>query len=292
MNDISEKIESTVLTEGADMVGFAPVERFDHGPEKTHPRYYLEDAKAVIVIGISYPKIIGEVWGTYKEEHKLPTPYMQFGFAILNRKLEEIALKVSKYLEIQGYGGIPMPPSYTLSRYRYWESLDTTGKYLGDISFKHAAVAAGLGAFGWSNLFLTKKYGARQRLILIITNAPCSNPKKLLDPQEVCKPDKCGYLCVDVCPIDALSKDKSREFKMDGRIFTYAKLDHNLCRWCLNGLYKGSGSRSHFDPPEKITQAAIRKAQGNRHPADLGLYDMNLIDFCGKCMHQCPSPWF
>ena len=282
--DISKIIESLALKEGADMIGFAPIHRFDSCPEKTHPKYYMKDARVVIVMGIGYPKSIGKVWGTFEEEHKLPTPYMEFGFAILNLQLSGIALKISKFLETLNYEGIPLPPSYSLSAYRYL--------YKGDFSIKHAAFAAGLGAFGWNNLFLTSRFGARQRLVAVISNAPIEKEVELLNPEDFCKPELCKYACVRLCPTNALSKDKSQEFIMDRKSFYYAKLDHNLCRWALNGLVKGSGSRSHFNPPEKISQGELEKARGKRNFSDNILFEMYFIDFCAKCMHQCPSPDF
>ena len=69
-------------------------------------------------------------------------------------------------------------------------------------------------------------------------------------------------------------------------------LDHMRCRWCLDGFTEGSGSRTHFEPPEIITQAELKSAAAKRKLADEGLYAMGFIDFCGKCMHQCPSPEF
>ena len=65
---------------GADLVGFAPVERFDTGPEKTRPDYYLPRAKSVVPLAIAYPRSIGQAWGTYAEKGALPGPYMWFGF--------------------------------------------------------------------------------------------------------------------------------------------------------------------------------------------------------------------
>lgn len=291
MDTFSEDIRSIAGDLGADLVGFAPASRFDSGPDKTHPNTYMPRARAVVVIGLSYPRAIGEVWGTYQEPGRLPTPYMLFGFARLNWELSGIALKLSKVLESRGYASLPIPPSYALSRYRYWEELDETGRYLGDVSIKHAALAAGLGMFGWSNIFLTPQYGARQRLVAIITEAPLETPD-ILASQTLCQPDRCGYRCVEVCPIGAISKDEAQTFAMEGHEFQYAALDHNLCRWCLDGFAEGSGSRTHFEPPESITQADLAWAAANRHVADRGLYAMSFIDFCGKCMHQCPSPDF
>ena len=291
MEPFSQEIRSIALSSGADIVGFAPVSRFDTGPAKTHPNTYMPQARSVVVIGISYPRAIGDVWGTYREPGRLPTPYMLFGFAELNWELSRVGLKVAKVLESRGYRSLPIPPSYALSRYRYWEEMEETGCYLGDLSIKHAALAAGLGTFGWSNIFLTPQYGARQRLIAIITEAPLE-AADIVESQTLCQPDRCGYLCVQACPIGAISKDVAQEFSMAGRTFRYAALDHNLCRWCLDGFTQGSGSRTHFDPPETITQADLIRADTNRHIADRGLYAMGFIDFCGKCMHQCPSPDF
>ena len=291
MKSISEKIRSLAESAGADMVGFAPVERFAGGPERTRPTYYLPAARSVISIGIGYPRSIGEAWGTYAEEGALPGPYMWFGFAYLNWELSRVALRVAKYLEGLGYKSLPIPPSHTLVQYRYYEKFDEWNRYLGDFSHKHAALAAGIGAFGWSNLILTPAYGARQRLISVITEAALE-PGNLMDSRELCKPDLCGYACVETCPIGALSKDRHQEFVMEGRTYRYGALDHLRCRWCLDGFTEGSGSRTHFEPPEKLVQADFARAAAKREIPDKGLYLMAFIDFCGKCMHQCPSPTF
>jgi epoxyqueuosine reductase QueG len=291
MGSLSKDIRDLGLETGADMIGFAPVSRFDNCPEKTHPRYYMDEAGSVIVIAIGYPRSIGEVWGTYKDEGLLPTPYMWFGFSYLNWELSRVALKLTKYLDCKGYKSIPLPPSYTISRYRYWEDLDKTGKYLGDLSIKHAAVAAGMGAFGWNNLLLTEKFGARQRIIAIITEASFE-VEEMIDSSELCKPELCDHACVSVCPITALSKNKAQEFIIGDKTYKYGELDHGLCRWCLDGFTEGSGSRTHFDPPEKIKQSDLAAADSNRKTSDKALYAVAHIDFCGKCMHQCPSPDF
>ena len=291
MTELSETIRSLAMAAGAEMVGFAPVERFSAGPEQTRPTYYMAQARSVVVIGIGFPRAIGDVWGTFAEEGALPGPYMWFGFAYLNWELSRVALKVAKVLEGHGYRSLPIPPSHTLVQYRYYEHFDEWNRYLGDFSHKHAALAAGLGVFGWSNLFLTPDYGARQRLISVITEAPLE-PGKLIRSQELCRPELCHYACVETCPIGALRKDQSQEFTMDGHVYRYGALDHMRCRWCLDGFTQGSGSRTHFEPPNRMRQADFARASLNREIPDKGLYLMAFIDFCGKCMHQCPSPEF
>ena len=291
MKHLSQEIRSTALTAGADMVGFAPVERFDNGPEKTHPNYYMPGARSVVVAGIGFPRSIGEVWGTFADEGCLPSPYMWFGFAYLNWELSRVALKVAKVLESHGYRSLPIPPSQALVQYRYHEYFDQWNRYLGDFSHKHAALAAGLGTFGWNNLILTPEYGARQRLISVITEATFE-PGELIPSEQLCKPELCNYACVNTCPIGVLSKDEAQEFTMDGHIYRYGALDHMRCRWCLSGFTEGSGSRLHLEPPEKITQADLAQAASRRDGVDSDLFRVPLIGLCGKCLHQCPSPEF
>lgn len=110
INSLSQDIRSIASAAGADMIGFAPVGRFDTGPEQTHPNYFMARAHSVVVIGIGFPRSIGEVWGTFADEGCLPTPYMWFGFAYLNWELSRVALKVAKALESRGYRSLPLPP--------------------------------------------------------------------------------------------------------------------------------------------------------------------------------------
>jgi len=291
MDSLSQEIRDVAMAAGADMVGFAPVERFATGPQETHPNYYMPRARSVVVVGIGFPQSVGEVWGSFAEEGCVPGPYMWFGFAYLNWELSRVALRVAKVLEASGYRSLPVPPAHTLVQYRYYERFDGWGRYLGDFSHKHAAVAAGLGSFGWSNLLLTPAYGARQRLVSVITEASLE-VSELMSSEQLCRPELCEYACVETCPIGALSKDEAEEFTMDGRTYSYGSLDHMLCRWCLDGFTEGSGSRTHLEPPGKILQADFASAAGKRELPDKGLYLMAFINFCGKCMHQCPSPEF
>ena len=76
----------------------------------------------------------------------------------------------------------------------------------GPILYPAMAVRAGLGQMGRSGLLITKKYGPRQRLSLIATDAfplPETAPPKLGIP-EFC--DKCRQ-CVSACPVGAVLKE-------------------------------------------------------------------------------------
>ena len=47
-----------------------------------------------------------------------------------------------------------------------------------------------------------------------------------------------------------------------------------------------------FDHYWNRIEMNFAEAAGRRAVPDKGLYLMAFIDFCGKCMHQCPSPEF
>ncbi len=69
---------------------------------------------------------------------------------------------------------------------------------MSDLSFKHAALVPRLGTFGWNNLILTPSYGARQRLIAIVTEAKLEQSELSL-PEKLYNPELCGYTCVKAC---------------------------------------------------------------------------------------------
>ncbi|MFQ5710663.1 MAG: hypothetical protein ACE5GD_02665 [Candidatus Geothermarchaeales archaeon] len=269
-------------------MGIAPIDRFREGPGQTRPDYYMPDAQSVVSVGIAYPVGICDVWGEYGEEGKTVAPYMWFGYAYLNWELSHVALRVAKLLEAKGHRALPLPPTNPII-YRYFEKSDADLRFLADFSHRHAAVAAGLGEFGWNTLLVSPTHGAKQRLVSVITNAPLA-PDSLYDGPQICDPRRCAYKCVEMCPVKAMSKTERVACRIDGRTYEYAKLDHMRCRWCLDGLFKGSGSRTHIEPPAKIFQRDLFEAGRRRELADVSCYALTHIDFCGRCMHSCPAP--
>lgn len=93
----------------------------------------------------------------------------------------------------------------------------------GPILYPPMAVKANLGEMGRNGLLITKKYGPRQRLSLISTNAsplPKQNPIdfKIV---EYCK--KCG-ICIKKCPVEAILEEPITN--ENGNI---SRIDSNKC---------------------------------------------------------------
>ena len=288
---LTKKLESAILEQGADLIGVAPVERFSGAPEGYGPLDYMPKARNVISIAVHLTDGVCDVWGEYTEAGKTIGPYLFYGYGLPNLELGRIAHWAARRLESLGYKSLIFPPTWRIASYR-WEGL-REGEPKADFSHRHAAVAAGLGELGWSGLVMTPVFGARVRFNSIITDAPLA-PTPMYQGPSLCQPERCRYLCVRVCPAQALPLDKTREVNIGERRFTYTHADLTRCRYGLGALVKGSGSYGGIEiPPGPGQDEHLREADKQRHPLDQAMRtdSKGIIcgNFCGRCLHQCPA---
>lgn len=110
----------------------------------------------------------------------------------INRELDEISTQITKGLKCHGINCLNIVPT-----------ISTTGDELKDlrykISHKMIATRAGLGWIGKSDLFISKKFGSRLRLVSILLEKPIEIFAKTIDKS------RCGNcnICVDKCPAKA-----------------------------------------------------------------------------------------
>jgi epoxyqueuosine reductase len=287
---LTDEIKATILGLGADIVGVAPVERLENAPKGNRPVDYMSDAKTVISFGLHLADGICDVWGEYSQQGKTISPYLFYGYGLTNLELGRIANVAAKRLEYQGYKSLMFPPTWPTSHYR-WLGL-REGDERADFSHRHAAVAAGLGEFGFNGLVLTPNFGPRARFNSIITNAPLV-PSPMYEGPELCQPERCDYLCVTVCPAQALHLDKTREVNIGERHFKYTYNDIYRCFYGVFALAKGSACIGGIEmPPGPLSEEQFLEASKQRHPDDqkmLNLWGIICGDFCGRCLHQCPA---
>jgi len=244
---LTKETESFIISQGADLVGIAPVERFRDAPEGYGPNDYMSDATCVISIGIHLADGICDVWGEYSEPGKSIAPYLFYGYGLVNLELGRIANLAAKRLEYRGYKSLTFPPTWTIAMYRSIGLLQP--HYIGaDFSHRHAAAAAGLGEIGWSGLTITPVFGARVRFNSVITNAPLA-PSAMYQGTPLCQPDRCELLCVTECPARALSSTETHEVSIGERRFKYSKIDMIRCMYGIYALVKGSGSIGGVEIP-------------------------------------------
>jgi epoxyqueuosine reductase len=185
--------ENTIewLRDKVDAVGFAPVDRFESAPEKHHPSRICKDARTVVVFGCTVP------------EGMLRSP--DYSLYLLHRTyhsvyqyLDGVGLALSTRIESQGnYLAVPVP-SFAPLVYHGREPW-------GILSLKHAAVRAGLGAFGRSGYVFHPRYGGLLRLGAVVTSAPISGDSLDDIDRDPCPP-KC-YACREACPSHAFDQN-------------------------------------------------------------------------------------
>jgi len=200
MNTISsDHIKRYAKEKGADLVGIASVESFADYPEGRRPQDLLPDAKSVIVVGV---RVLAD---TVRPNLLLSALH----HITLNLYHNQIAYDVGRLLDDHDFKAVVVPHRIGNMDPDLRKSPDYMNIYpkLFCVSTRHAAVEAGIGIFGKSRLLITPRFGPRQRLAAIVTDAE-------LGPDEKINPDEAGLLCppnctacIDACPGRAISHD-------------------------------------------------------------------------------------
>lgn len=239
----SQQIKAMVRTLGGDLCGVANIERFKDAPIRISPQGHLPSARSVIVAAVHTPDGAWELGGE---------PIHNWGSAsvvtAVNSRLERIGFAIARFLEDQGYKSIPIPQT-AIWRYRPYKDLNIV--FSPDLSHIHAGAAAGLGDIGFQGLLLTPEYGARQRLMTIITEA-ILDPDPMYNGPVLC--DRCME-CVRQCaPSSALRKevDGITEIVIDGKKFTYANKNKFRCAWAERFQI-----RYDIDIPDRVDESVI-----------------------------------
>jgi epoxyqueuosine reductase len=127
-----------------------------------------------------------------------PTPLYFHHYRQLNFFLDRAAFLLSSHIQDLGYDALPIPASQILD----WENQK------GHLSHKKVGYLAGLGGIGLNNLLVHPDFGARFRLVTVLTDIPLEVDKPLRGVCEECM--KC-MKCLETCPAHAI-KEKKEDF--------------------------------------------------------------------------------
>jgi len=249
-------------------VGIADVERFEGAPKQMDPRYINPDAKALIVIGLRIPR--GTLRGI--EEGTYFLSYSSQGYGSINLIYNPFILfHLTRFIEDNGYEATPIPNDYynwpaveyaTGQIKTNWSKPVSPDKPAPDIfiHFRIAGFCAGLGEIGYSKLLLTPKFGPRQRLACILTDAPLE-PDPLIEPGTIC--DRC-LLCAKECSANAISTEETVKVKVAGVELEWGKLDIEACTKGFQGMkpYDRHNPFVGEPSPAIIYSRAIEGARG------------------------------
>ena len=193
----SQDIKKLAFQKGADLVGIASVERFGDYPPEKRPENLLPAARSVIVVGV---RVLPD---TVRPNLLLSALH----HITLNLLHNQVAYDVGRLLDDHGFGAVVVPHRIGNFDPDLRKSPDYMEIYprLFGISTRHAAVEAGLGVFGKSRLLLTPRFGPRQRVAAVITDAPLVPDEKITAEEalQLCPP--ACTACMTACPGAALS---------------------------------------------------------------------------------------
>lgn len=234
---LAAEVKRAALEAGADLVGVASIDRFEHAPPEMHPRGIFSRTRSVIALGCRMLR------GALKtiEEGSYWQAYNCDSYQYLNEVLAPTILRrVVLLLEDRGYTSVPIHNPFGARLGRPVRPGGTAPD--GDLSLRVVGCAAGLGELGLSKLFLTPQFGPRQRMFAVLTDAELE-PDPLFTG-SVC--DSCGA-CARACPAGAIPLERSVEVRIGDRVFSHAPLD---CAKCVEVHQGWDAAYSPFLKPD------------------------------------------
>jgi len=156
------RLKDIALAQGISLFGVARIDNLNQHLIGIFPQT-VEDLSFAISLAVRLSdKIIDDI-----KDH--PTQLYLHHYRQVNYLLDRVALLLSNFIQQQGYQALPIPASQVID----WEHQK------GHLSHKLVASEAGLGWIGRNNLLVTPTWGARVRLVTILTDFPLLTYQKL-----------------------------------------------------------------------------------------------------------------
>lgn len=185
-SSLTVEIREMAMKWGADLVGFASVDRFERFSSENRPTYSLPSTRTVVVLGLHMVDPLLDLW-----LHAPPTTgagRSPTGRAFEDEILRTICYRLALNLYQRGIEVKVLPYGPSPSK-----------EHTGFIYLKDAGVLAGLGVIGKNNLLITPDFGPRVRLRAIaISEALPSN--RIITENPWC--EDCDR-CIQACPVNA-----------------------------------------------------------------------------------------
>ncbi len=226
---MKNKIIDLAKANGADIVKFAPADRF----ESDNPIFKIMP-ETKTVIGIAF-RILR---GIYRGIEEGSTYYQYTTMAVENMEetiMPMAQLKVAMLIEEEGFCALPqrrhqqiMTEDNSTNPEVAYDAVYRNRTAETQLDFLDTAVKCGLGEKGFHNTLLTDEFGPMVRYCFVLTDAE-------LEPDDVVTPhlcDGCGK-CSSACPGKAIADDGT--------------VDPWQCAVYYNGA---NGTKNPFMPPE------------------------------------------
>jgi epoxyqueuosine reductase len=191
------------------------------------------------VIAMAFRIMRGSLRGV--EEGTFFSNYSSMGYGgITYLYMPLVVINLAKFIEDDGFEAIPY------GHLSDWRGIDNEGVLKPDYSrpvapgraapdvmvhLRIAAFLSGLGEIGYSKLLLTPRFGPRNRVGIVLTEAELE-PDPLYSGPPLC--NRC-MACVQECPGHAISGERTVKVTLAGRQVEWAELDCKACDVAFRG---------------------------------------------------------
>jgi ferredoxin len=240
----SSDIKRIATEFGADMVGIGNIDRWEGAPIQQDPRQIMPRARSVI--SMAFRVMRGSLRGI--EEGTFFSNYSAMGYGgITYLYMPMTVINLAKTIEDEGYEAIPY------GHQSDWRAINAVGQPFENysrpvrpgraapdvmINQRIAAYLCGLGEIGYSKMFLTPKFGPRQRVGIVITEMELQ-PDPIYSGPPLC--NRC-MACVRDCPGQAIPRDKTIKVTLAGKEVEWADIDCDKCDITFRGGALADGS--------------------------------------------------
>ena len=229
--DRAEDLKRVLEEAEVDKIGIVRIEDLNDTPLPEKAKKLLPGARSVIVLGMEvFSEVIRHLDSRARVGKTALRDLYDRHMQVVSGHLDWEAYKLVKGLHRLGFKALSLPARGAPGDDRFLE---------GVISYKHVALAAGLGVTGWNSLILTPEYGGRIRLSCLFTSAPL-DPSSPVNMEPPCP--ECGA-CIRICPVGAIRRPRKGE-------------DCRIDKFACNTYFTASGSCSEC---LKVCPAGIRR---------------------------------
>ena len=228
---------------GADLVGIAPMTRWEGAPKQMDPRYIMPEAKSCIAL--AFRVLRGSLRGI--EEGTFFSNYSGMGYGGITYIFLPMAVNnLAREIEDNGYEAFPM------GHQSDWRAIDNEGNLRTGFSkpvapgkpapdimvhLRIAGYLCGLGEIGWSKMLITPEFGPAVRVGLIFTEMELE-PDPIYEGPKLC--NRC-MACVRACPGHSISATKSIKTTVCGHELEWGEIDTEGCDLAFRGAEVGPG---------------------------------------------------
>ncbi len=251
MKTIARRIQDIADSENVAVLGFGPAFALAEEPPGYRPDDLLPGARSLICFGIAVPM------GVYR-----PFPFtietVWRSQSLSYRRLDTLSVWFAALLEEGGAQAVPVFGCMPMT-------LNGRGAVAGYLNQLRMGESVGIGTIGRNGLLIHSRYGARLMLGGVVTTAELPLLRMPDIDQPGCPPD--CRICVDACPIQAISAEKKRVSIMR----------------CLNYTAR--------TPLMSKIRFAVLRATRPRSAARLMntmAFDEHTLHICSRCVSLCP----